>query len=73
MKYNGHKNWNCWNVSLWLNNDEGLYRKYRSLIARHTRKQAAELMLSALNECGIYETPDGAKYTKTAILLAMRG
>ena len=23
--YQGHKNWNHWNVSLWINNDEALY------------------------------------------------
>ena len=26
-EYNGHKNWNHWNVSLWLYNDEAMYRE----------------------------------------------
>lgn len=24
--YNGHTNWDTWNASLWLNNDERMYR-----------------------------------------------
>lgn len=30
MPYNGHKNWNHWNVSLWINNDESIYRMARN-------------------------------------------
>lgn len=72
-KYNGHKNWTHWNVSLWLNNDEGLYREMQLYCRRYDREKAAELMMDSLTECGITETPDGAKYSKTAIRAAMVG
>jgi hypothetical protein len=38
-KYNGHKNWNHWNVSLWVNNDEGLYRMARENVCTHQQKK----------------------------------
>lgn len=71
--YNGHKNWNHWNVSLWINNDEGLYRMAVDYARRRsvTKDRAAVLMLDALHEAGITHTPDGAKYTKTTIRAAM--
>jgi hypothetical protein len=48
--YNGHKNWNHWNVSLWINNDEGLYNEARLWVRRNTSKQAAaEDMLESLS------------------------
>ena len=34
-KFNGHKNWNHWNVSLWINNDEVLYSIARRLVRIH--------------------------------------
>ena len=71
-QYNGHKNWNQWNVSLWINNDEGLYNLARRFVRlSKTKDEAARRMLYDLNEIGITETPDGAPYTKTAIRAAM--
>lgn len=72
--YNGHKNWNHWNVALWIANDEGLYGLARRCIRRcQTREDAARTMLESLTECGITATPDGAPYTVTAIRAAMVG
>jgi len=72
-KYNGYKNWSHWNVSLWVNNDEYLYRQARYYARTFKRQDAARAMLSALTESGITETPDGAPYSVSAILGAMRG
>jgi hypothetical protein len=73
--YNGHKNYNHWNVSLWINNDEGLYNMARDYIrpSGNTRDDAARLMFEALVECGITHTPDGAPYSVTTIRAAMVG
>lgn len=70
-KYNGHKNWNHWNVSLWINNDEGLYLTAVHFARSHNRQKAAQLMLTYLNDMGLHKTPDGAPYTVTAIKAAM--
>ena len=72
--YNGHKNWNHWNVSLWINNDEGLYRTARSFVRLYRGKlPAAMAMLNELRDAGITQTPDGAPYSVTAIRAAMVG
>ena len=74
MPYQGHKNWVHWNVSLWINNDEGLYNLCRDIIKHTHNKDIAALgILEHLNESGITETPDGAKYTKTNIRAALVG
>ena len=72
--YNGHKNWNHWNVSLWINNDEGLYRLARECIKEAgNRDAAAEMMIERLAEMNLFITPDGARYTKTTVRAAMVG
>jgi len=77
--YNGHKNWNHWNVSLWLNNDEGLYRTARdyAIFCRNGRgglTAAAQGMLNFLrDEMSATHTPDGAPYSATTVRAAMVG
>lgn len=72
--YNGHKNWNHWNVSLWINNDEGLYRMALAHIKRTGNKEAAarHMYYNLVNDVAT-RTPDGAPYSKSAIRSAMVG
>ena len=72
-KFNGHKNWNHWNVSLWINNDEGLYNMARDYVRayRTGKLPAAMAMLRDLQDMGIPKTPDGAPYSVSSIRAAM--
>lgn len=74
-KYNGHKNWNHWNVSLWINNDEGLYHlALQSIRQTYSRQAAAHEMLEVLVKCSdTPKTPDGAPYSVSSIRTAMVG
>jgi hypothetical protein len=70
--YNGHKNWNHWNVSLWINSDEVLYTLARECVKRTSSKtKAAQAMLDYMEELGTTKTPDGAPYSVTTIKAAM--
>lgn len=72
--YNGHKNKTHWNVSLWINNDESLYRTAKEFISYNSnRNDAARDMMFFLEQAGQDKTPDGFKYSKTAIRAAMVG
>ena len=74
MSYQGHKNRNHWNVSVWINNDEGLYRLALECIADANNKQtAAKNMLEFLQEENHYKTPDGAPYSISSVRAAMVG
>ena len=70
MKYNGHRSWNSWNISLWLNNEESSYRYAVYLVKQHGRSKAARIMASGYDG---QRTPDGAKYNRTCIYEALEG
>jgi hypothetical protein len=60
--YNGWRNWETWNVALWLGNDEGLY----SLALDH-RRHGYGALVATLRELGLTETPDGAAYNDSGL------
>ena len=69
-EYNGHKNWNFWNVALWLNNDEYLHDLVKMAVKiKRTRDEQVEYLMRHLPS----ETPDGAKYRKTYVKAALKG
>lgn len=73
--YNGYPSWNAWNVSLWINNDQGLYETAKDCVREaRTRDKAAEMFLDILveNVGKNPKTPDGAPFTVSSIKLAMR-
>lgn len=69
-KFNGHASWNQWNVSLWINNDEGLYRFAQSLVKQYGLGVGAVKLAQALEG---ERTPDGGRFNVTAVRNALRG
>ncbi len=68
--YHGRRNRAAWNVSLWLNNDEGLYRLAVDSARRHGIGEGARRTFEVLKgDC----TPDGYPYSLTNVRAAMRG
>jgi hypothetical protein len=63
MSYNGWKNWETWNVVLWIGNDEGLYS-----LARECKSYSR--FCESLKEIGgeiAFQTPDGVAWNDSGL------
>lgn len=63
---NGYKNYETWNVTLWLANDETFYNiliKYIHTAAMPTWNG----LVRRLRQHGIHQTPDGVAFTDALI------
>ena len=58
--YNGWANYHTWNVSLYIQNDEGLYH-----LAQEFDNYTD--LADSLTDCETYITPDGVSYTDPAL------
>ena len=59
MAYNGWKNYETWNVSMWINNDEALYNSAVNMMKRYKGRKPYRSFANALIA---NKTPDGVNW-----------
>lgn len=60
--YNGWKNRQTWNVALWINNDESMYRLAVAYVQKHGKKATYHGFIKSIGMVG-ESTPDGISYS----------
>ena len=73
MTYQGHKNYVHWNVSLYIFNEYALYQEACMLCKRYSKQEAAAHILQVCRMWSGDLTPDGAKWSYSAVRAAIAG
>ena len=68
---NGYRNWNHYNVALWMHNDRELYRMMIEAVQDSAILEQA--IVKVYNQLKGRKTEDGAAFTLAAIREAMEG
>lgn len=68
---NGYRNWNHYNVALWMHNDRELYRVMVSTVQDSATLEQA--IVKVHNQLKGQKTQDGAAFTLAAVREAMEG
>lgn len=75
-QFNGHRSWNAWNVSLWINNDEDLYSIATECVTKLTpqgKKPTLGMAVRRFMESFEGEfTPDKARYNHKSVEAALK-
>jgi len=73
-EYNGWKNYETWNVMLWINNDETMYAQVKKIYNERFKYQGVIRPLKTIYEAWILRydlykssTPDGVKWADRKI------
>lgn len=80
-EFNGHRSWNAWNVSLWINNVESAYNFAMECVTEPVVKRNGDKVKPSINVAvgrfmrwyGGEKTPDGAVYNRLSVKLALEG
>jgi hypothetical protein len=67
-EYNGWKNYDTWNISLWINNDENIYNGAVEFMTNENPNPADPYRAFVIS-CGLeaQKTPDGVAYMAEGI------
>ena len=67
--YNGWKNYETWNVALWIGNDEGLYNMALEYTEQHKDDGCGVYkgFVEGLREVGSLQTPDSVAWNDSGL------